>query len=75
MPYLNSNAAHLKGRQLPDNPAQWLWQAAANAALRGELLFAACIDRHAAAAYIMSALAGVMISLVRVERDITQLTF
>ena len=64
VPYINSRSPRLKGRQLPPNPAQWLWQQAAKTALRGELLLAAVVDKHRAAPYVMAVLAGAMTGLV-----------
>jgi hypothetical protein len=64
VPYLNKNAAQLRGRHLPSDPIQGAWEVAAKAALRGELLLATAVDKHKYAPYVMAGLAGVLVGSV-----------
>jgi hypothetical protein len=58
-------APKLRSRSMPDTPLQGLWQAAAQGATWLELRGAAVVDKHAAAPFVMAALAGGMVGLVR----------
>jgi hypothetical protein len=66
VPYNNHKSSKLKGRSLPSNPLQGLWEAAAKTALRAELTLAALVDRHVFAPFIMAGLAGLLVGAVSV---------
>jgi hypothetical protein len=66
VPYNNHRSSQLKGRSLPSNPLQGLWEAAAKTALRAELTLAAAVDKQKFAPYIMAGLAGLLVGAVSV---------